>query len=254
MNKIKKRKAKLLAILTLLSLVGCKTKTIQEEIGTITTTNYSNLTYFEKPKQIEVVDNNGVVYPNKDFEQTDYDAFARMSIPLYDSYKRDKEVIGRIAEYQSMDRTYTNGEFSYVTTEDGKTGYVHDELIIVLPHNYVEVDISDQKVKVVDNNETVLYCDVVTGKPGTDTNIGYTEVSSKTYDRPMVGPGYRLDVHYCIEFNTSEECFHDNYNRSEFGGDIYLTNGSLGCVNMKLEDVQILDKHTIVGTKVLTHR
>ena len=27
-----------------------------------------------------------------------------------------------------------------------------------------------------------------------------------------------------LEFNTSEECFHDNRNRSEFGGEIYKTN------------------------------
>ena len=70
----------------------------------------------------------------------------------------------------------------------------------------------------------------------------------------MIGPGYSLDVEYCIAFNESEECFHDNRNRSEFGGEIYITNGSHGCVNMKLEDVKVLDEHSEVGTKVITHK
>jgi len=117
-----------------------------------------------------------------------------------------------------------------------------------------ELELREQKVKVVDDNEIVLYADVVTGKPGTETDIGYTEVLSKTYNRPLTGPGYRLDVQYFIHFNTSEEGFHDNYRRNAFGEDIYLTNGSHGCVNMNLEDVRIMDEHTHVGTKVLVHK
>lgn len=254
MDKIKRRKAKFLALLTLLSLIGCKTnETKDKEEMSIT---QSTASFLDEGKHIEIVDKNGVIYPTKtqNFIETECNAFARMSIALYDSYYIDKEPIGHVAEFQVVHRIFTNGKMSYVIREDGQTGYVYDELITVLPDNYVEVDISEQKVKVVDNNEIVLYCDVVTGKPGRDTDIGYTEVLSKTYNRPLTGPGYSLDVKYCIQFNTSEECFHDNRNRSEFGGDIYLTNGSLGCVNMNLEDVKVMDEHTMVGTKVVTHK
>lgn len=245
--KSQKRKAKLLAILTTLSLLGCSNK----EVSEIAYTETESL-----EGHIEIVYSNGVLYPSRidDFSETEYDAFARMSIPVFNSYKRDKEVIGVISEYQTMDRIYSNGEYSYVTTLDGISGYVIDELITVLPDNYIEVDLSSQKVKVVNNGEIVLYADVVTGKPGTETDIGYTEVLSKTYNRPLIGPGYRLDVQYFIHFNTSEEGFHDNHNRYAFGGDIYQTNGSHGCVNMALEDVKIMDENCEVGTKVLVHK
>lgn len=57
-----------------------------------------------------------------------------------------------------------------------------------------------------------------------------------------------------ISFNPDAEGFHDACWRSQFGGDIYLTNGSHGCVNMRLEDVQVLDKYLNAGDHVLVHK
>ena len=244
----KQTKAKLMAILTMLSLVGCKKSEVQVE------PSESTIIEITEPTKSYFIDEDGVYHPDESFIKVNGAAFARMSIPLYNSWFRDRERINYVPQLQTVKLLYSNEEFSFVRIEDGTVGYLDNSLITLLPEDYVEIDISDQKVKVVDNNEIVLYCDVVTGKPGHDTNEGLTEVLSKTYNRPMVGPGYRLDVNYCIEFNTSEECFHDNRNRSEFGGEIYKTNGSLGCVNMKLEDVRELDSHVKVGTKVITHK
>lgn len=259
--KRQKRSAILLATLNLLYLMGCKSNdkvdidtTVETTIETTyeTTEATTPITY----ENIEIVDQNGVVYPTdvERFVDAEFDGFAKMPIPLYDSFKYDKEIIDVIPQYQTVDRLYSDGEFSYVKTEDGKTGYVHDELLEILPDSYIEVDLSEQRVIVVYKHDIVLDASVVTGKPGTETNVGYTEVLSKTYNRPLIGPGYRLDVQYFIHFNTSEEGFHDNHNRYEFGGDIYMTNGSHGCVNMRLEDVKVMDEYTSVGTKVLVHK
>lgn len=244
----KQTKAKLMAILTMLSLVGCK------ENNDLVEPTESTIIEITEPTKSYFIDEDGVYHPDESFRKVNGSAFARMSIQLYDSWFKDRKMINFVPQLQTVELLYSNEEFSFVKTEDGTVGYLDNSLITLLPEDYVEIDISDQKVKVVDDNEIVLYCDVVTGKPGHDTNEGLTEVLSKTYNRPMVGPGYRLDVEYCIEFNTSEECFHDNRNRSEFGGEIYKTNGSLGCVNMKLEDVKVLDEHSEVGTKVITHK
>ena len=244
----KQTKAKLMAILTMLSLVGCK------ENNDLVEPTESTIIEITEPTKSYFIADDGVYHPDESFRKVNGSAFARMSIQLYDSWFRDRKMINFVPQLQTVELLYSNDEFSFVKTEDGTVGYLDNALITLLPEDYVEIDISDQKVKVVDDNEIVLYCDVVTGKPGHDTNEGLTEVLSKTYNRPMVGPGYRLDVKYCIEFNTSEECFHDNRNRSEFGDEIYKTNGSLGCVNMKLEDVKVLDSHVQVGTKVLTHK
>ena len=42
--------------------------------------------------------------------------------------------------------------------------------------------------------------------------------------------------------------------RTAFGGNIYTYDGSHGCVNMSLEDVEKLDNYIEVGTKVLVHK
>ena len=253
--KSQKRKARFLAILTALSLFGCTLKDMDDVKITKASDEYDG-PLFKDGYHIEIVDRNGSIYPVKrnGFNEAIYTGFSNIYIPLYDSHKEDKNVINYISEYQTFNITHSNDLYSYITTEEGFTGYVDNSFITILPDNYIEVDLSMQKVKVVENNEIILCADVVTGKPGTETDIGYTEVLSKTYNRPLIGPGYRLDVKYFIHFNNSEEGFHDNHNRYAFGKDIYLTNGSHGCVNMALEDVKIMDEHTKVGTKVLVHK
>ena len=111
-----------------------------------------------------------------------------------------------------------------------------------------------QKVYCYYQGELVLVADCVTGIPtyGTTkgTNKGYTEINGKSYNTTLM-----LDTpaEIFISFNPDGEGFHDS-KRSQFGGDIYLTNGSHGCVNMRLEDVKVLDKHLKAGDHVLVHK
>ena len=107
---------------------------------------------------VEIVDMNGVLYPTKDknFYEVDYDIFANMSIQLRDSYKIDYILIEVISEYQKLHALYTNGEYTYAVSEAGNTGYVPNVLITELPSNYIEVDLSDQKVSIINNNEIII--------------------------------------------------------------------------------------------------
>ena len=140
-------------------------------------------------------------------------------------------------------------------TTDGNYGYTDINLLETLPETYAEVDISDQKVYCYYQGELVLTADCVTGIPtyGTTkgTNKGYTEINGKAYDTKLMG-GAPADIF--ISFNSDGEGFHDARWRSEFGGDIYLTNGSHGCVNMRLEDVKVLDNYLKAGDHVLVHK
>ena len=139
-------------------------------------------------------------------------------------------------------------------TTDGYFGYTYFNLLKQLPETYAEVDISMQKVYCYYQGELVLVADCVTGIPtyGTTkgTNKGYTEINGKSYNTTLM-----LDTpaEIFISFNPDGEGFHDS-KRSQFGGDIYLTNGSHGCVNMRLEDVKVLDKHLKAGDHVLVHK
>lgn len=247
--KKQKRKARMLAILTALSLSLYAIKSSKP-------TSNSDLEEVYTYEPVEIVDMNGVLYPTKDenFYEVDYDIFARMSIQLRDSYKYDGEMVEIIPEYQKLHALYTNGEYTYAVSESGNTGYVPNVLITELPKDYIEVDISDQMVYIVNNNEIVHNFEVTTGKPGHETDLGYTEIWAKNYNRKLSGKNYSRDVKYAFFFNDDEEAFHDASWRNAFGGEIYKTNGSLGCINMNIEDVKILDEYTEVGTKVLVHK
>ena len=247
--KKQKRRAKALAVLTALSLSLYAIKSNK-------TTSNDTIEEVYSYEPVEIVDMNGVLYPTIDegFYNVDYDVFARMSIQLRDSYKYDGEMVEIIPEYQKLHALYTNDEYTYAISENGNTGYVPNVLITELPSNYIEVDISDQMVYIVNNNEIIHNCEVTTGKPGHETDLGYTEIWAKNYNRKLSGKNYSRDVKYAFFFNNDEEAFHDARWRYEFGGEIYKTNGSLGCINMNIEDVKILDEYTEVGTKVLVHK
>lgn len=143
-----------------------------------------------------------------------------------------------------------------VLLENGEIIKVDYSLFQILPETYVEVDISKQQLYCYYNDELILVADVVTGNPaiGTTpgTNLGYTETNGKLYQTYLMGNSY---VDIFISFNSDGEGFHNAPWRTEFGGEIYKTNGSHGCVNMKYEDVKILDEYTQnTGTKVLIHK
>lgn len=132
-----KQKARFLGILTALSLFGYALKDMK---NTTKANDEYNGPILLPGKHIDIVDVNGVLYPVKinNFTETYYNAFVNASTPLYDSYKGDKKIIGNIEEYQTVNRTFTNGEYSYITTDVGQSGYVFDKLITTLPDNYVK--------------------------------------------------------------------------------------------------------------------
>lgn len=136
-------------------------------------------------------------------------------------------------------------------------GYIDFTMLEILPETYAEVDISEQKVYCYYQGELVLIADCVTGIPtyGTTkgTNKGYNEINGKLYDEDAQLMG-GITSKIFISFNSDGEGFHDAYWRTKFGGDIYLTNGSHGCVNMQLEDVKVLDHYLQKGDHVLIHK
>lgn len=190
--------------------------------------------------------------PTEEIKQVFYYAFATDDLALFNE---DKIVVASIEKYEKLLVTeIINGRAGCISS-DGTFGYTELYLLQELPETYAEVDISDQKVYCYYQGELVLVADCVTGIPtyGTTkgTNKGYTEINGKLYDTKLMG-GAPSKIF--ISFNPDAEGFHDASWRSEFGGEIYLTNGSHGCVNMRLEDVQVLDNYLNAGDHVLVHQ
>ncbi len=105
---------------------------------------------------------------------------------------------------------------------------------------YVEVSIEEQKVYLIENDQIIVETSCVTGTEGyTDTTKGVFQVQGKASpttlkDKDKNGNAYEQPVEYWIAFNGSQG-MHDASWRGEFGGQIYKTWGSHGCVNLPLD-------------------
>lgn len=103
--------------------------------------------------------------------------------------------------------------------------------------DYVEVDIANQMMTIYLGYEIVLQTPVVTGQVGTNTIPGayqVWEMESPSILRgynPIYETDYEQPVDYWIAFDDQAQGIHDADWQQYFGGDVYLTNGSLGCIN-----------------------
>lgn len=73
-------------------------------------------------------------------------------------------------------------------------------------------------------------------------------------NRYLVGPNYKSYVSFFMPFDGGIGLHDADRWRKEYGGNIYKTNGSHGCVNMPYNKVKKVYKKAKVGTRVLVHR
>ncbi len=133
---------------------------------------------------------------------------------------------------------------------DGKSYTVdpiYDKAIFTdILNSYVELDISRQHIWLYVNGELIMDTPCVTGNVslGYDTPTGIFYLLNKNEDVYLEGYNrdgskYSSFVDYWMRFYEGVG-FHDATWRSQFGGNIYLTNGSHGCVNMPKDAAIIL--------------
>lgn len=98
---------------------------------------------------------------------------------------------------------------------------------------YVEVDMTEQRLYYYEEGELLLETDVVTGSisGGHKTPSGVNFVYAMQRNRILRGPDYESFVKYWAPVNGGIG-IHDASWRGSFGGEIYKTNGSHGCVNV----------------------
>lgn len=161
---------------------------------------------------------------------------------------------------------YEEYDDSYLIKTNDYVGYISKNDVEELTGTFVVVDISDQELRLYEDNKLILTSPVVTGKPSTPTNEGLFDIYNITYNRYLIGKGYRSYVDIMMkfdgniglhdaEYHTNSDGFkHGWRNRSDFGGETYLTKGSRGCVNMPNEEVMEVSEHVGLGTKVLVKK
>lgn len=119
-------------------------------------------------------------------------------------------------------------------------------------NTYIEVDMTNQKLYCYKEGELLLETDIVTGnmKRKWDTPAGVNFVYNKQKKRVLRGPGYATPVDFWMPVKGSIG-LHDADWRKEFGGDIYLKNGSHGCVNIPPEIMPTIYEEYEIGTPVI---
>lgn len=127
---------------------------------------------------------------------------------------------------------------------------------------YVDIDISEQKVRYFnEKNEQLFITDCVTGDVtkgrGTPTGLYYLRMKKS----PEVLTGFNADgtkdyeshVTYWLPFIRNSIGLHDASWRSTFGGSIYKGNGSHGCVNLPTDSAKWFYDNLETNVAVLVH-
>ena len=119
---------------------------------------------------------------------------------------------------------------------------------------YIEVDLSAQHLWFYKNGECLSSTNLVSGMVGAgwNTPTGIYSIYSKTAGTYLVGEDYRTYVNYWMPFSGGYG-LHDATWRGSFGGDIYLYDGSHGCVNLPLSAAKTIYNNASVGTKVILY-
>lgn len=119
---------------------------------------------------------------------------------------------------------------------------------------YAEVDLSGQHVFVVKNGKVVFDTACVTGNEsqGHSTPAGTYGITYKQRNATLRGENYETPVSYWMPFNGGIG-FHDAYWRSRFGGTLYRTGGSHGCVNLPPSSAKKIYSLVEQGTPVICY-
>lgn len=119
---------------------------------------------------------------------------------------------------------------------------------------YVEVDLDTQHLWYYKDGDCLVDTDLVSGCVALNmqTPNGNFYIYSRSNGTYLEGPGYKTWVRYWMPF-TGGYGLHDAQWRDEFGGDIYLDDGSHGCVNLPLEAAGTLFNNSTWGTRVILY-
>lgn len=119
---------------------------------------------------------------------------------------------------------------------------------------YVEVNLTAQHVILYKDGKMILEADCVTGNSarGFDTPAGVYGITYKQRNATLNGENYSTPVSYWMPFNRNVG-LHDADWRTSFGGQIYKSSGSHGCVNLPPDAARRIYDVVEAGTPVICY-
>lgn len=130
--------------------------------------------------------------------------------------------------------------------------------------SYIDVDLGNQRATYYDAGGGVLWqSSIVSGNEseGRSTPTGTYQINDKETNQTLVGadengdgePDYKSHVNYWMPFIGNSVGLHDATWRGTFGGSVYESSGSHGCVNLPYGKAAELYGMVPVGTTVYVH-
>ena len=169
---------------------------------------------------------------------------------MYDTYHYPKEFVtsdGATISFDGSDYGYKidcDGEAAQLLADIAANAEVEREPVYSVKGfsrngrddfngNYVEVNLTKQHLWFYRDGELVIESDIVSGLPKDEreTATGIFTIPYKTSPEVLKGDTWEEEVEYWMPFHDGQG-LHDAPWRSSFGGNIYKTNGSHGCVNL----------------------
>ena len=153
-----------------------------------------------------------------------------------------EELIGNLQKGEAVKREPV---YSYTAAQPGDKD---------IGDTYVEIDLGKQHLYLYVEKKMILESDFVSGNAsrGWNTPPGVFGLTYKTKNAVLRGPGYETPVNFWMPFNGNIG-MHDATWRSSFGGEIYLTNGSHGCINLPYENAKIIYEYVYTGFPVVCY-
>lgn len=197
-------------------------------------------------------------------------AFVKENADAYDTYGRNR-TFHTILGY---DLNLPGGAFGWLTDQEaevkeltalikaGTVGEREPEYASKGPwkgendigNSYLEADMTHQHLYLYQQGEIVLESDFVSGNMsnGCTTPQGVFGITYKTMNAVLRGADYETPVTYWMPFNGNYG-LHDATWRDTFGGDIYLTDGSHGCLNLPLDKAGEIYQYMTEGFPIICY-
>ena len=136
-----------------------------------------------------------------------------------------------------------------------RLGEARSELGSDFGNTYVEISLDEQRMWYYIEGDIIVSTSIVSGLATTTraTPTGCFQVLDKLTDHRMEGSYGAAFANYVIAIMHNGICIHDSSWRGEYGGDIWLYDGSHGCINTPYNAVKTMYENIWDGVPVVIY-
>lgn len=123
-------------------------------------------------------------------------------------------------------------------------------------NTYVEVNLTAQHMFFYKDGKRILDADIVSGNISKKlgTPVGTYPIQYRERDATLNGEDYSTPVEYWMPFNRNIGLHDAPWRNGRFGKNIYITNGSHGCINMPPAKAKKLYQYVSKGVPVVVYQ